>query len=221
MQAQDDPFHVGGSITPSKLTLAMIVTHLVTGYACMDFLSFFAWDWSLVKGKLGCRPGAFVLYFGCRYLGILSVVSTVLFLDTFPMVFLDPLRYISEVTAGFALGLAYCIFLLRIAFMFKRLWLCVLADIVKFTFLGLMIKGMTEIPAVLRDGPGVSFTQAIFGLTVTTLLFLSTLVRALYVCRQEHAFKFWACLDVCRREDVIEFGLVWASTALMSVSRNL
>lgn len=55
----------------------------------MDFLSSFSWDWSLVKGKLGCRPGAFILYFGCRYMGILSVVTTVVFLDTFPAVFLD------------------------------------------------------------------------------------------------------------------------------------
>lgn len=55
----------------------------------MDFLSSFSWDWSLLKGKMGCKPGAFILYFGCRYLGILSVVATVVFLDAFPVVFLN------------------------------------------------------------------------------------------------------------------------------------
>ena len=44
----------------------------------MSFLSAFHWDWSLLKGKVGCRPGAFGLYFGCRYLAILSMFSTIL-----------------------------------------------------------------------------------------------------------------------------------------------
>lgn len=107
------PLSERGACPTTELTLGMIVTHLITGYGwcvapisalvplrtanrtrphSMDFLSSFSWDWSLLKGKMGCKPGAFILYFGCRYLGMLSVVATIVFLDAFPMVFLNVSR---------------------------------------------------------------------------------------------------------------------------------
>ncbi|EIW54154.1 uncharacterized protein TRAVEDRAFT_31282 [Trametes versicolor FP-101664 SS1] len=217
METQNDPFQAGGSITSSKQTLGMIVTHLITGYACMDFLSSFSWDWSLLKGKMGCKPGAFILYFGCRYLGILSVVATVVFLDAFPVVFLNPMRYTSAIAAGLSLGFAYSIVLLRIAFMFKRTWLCICIDVLKFTFWGIMFRTMSQLPTLLREGLSVQLAEAAYCLAVASLVFAASLFQALYVCRKEHHFRIRELAHALAREDVVELAFLWAANVLTSV----
>ncbi|KAH9851140.1 hypothetical protein C2E23DRAFT_926365 [Lenzites betulinus] len=217
MEAQDDPFQPGGPATSSKITLGMIITQLVTGYAFMDFLSTLSWDWQLLRGKHGCRIGTFLLYFGSRYLGITSVLATVIFLDTFPVVYINPLRYIAAVTAGFALGLAFSIILLRISFMYKKTWLCIVIDVLRFLFWGVLIRGMIQTPAVL-NGRGFQYAQTACVLLLATVTFFAALLRAIYVCRAEHCFGISKLAHVVVREDVCELGVIWAGALVMSVS---
>ncbi|KAI0351950.1 hypothetical protein OH77DRAFT_825561 [Trametes cingulata] len=217
MQRQDDPFQVGGLITSSKLTVAMIITQILTGYSCMTFLSAFPWDWALATRKIGCRPGAFLLYFPCRYLSFMSVISTIVYLDAFPVVSVDPLRYLSQVTAGISIGLAYSIFLVRIAYMFKKRWLSIILDVLKLALWIIILKGTAEIPNVLQNRLGGEFAEAIYTLTVSAFAFALSLVKAFYLCRQEHRFKIRACIAVLWREDVLEFGAVSVSSTLSAV----
>ncbi len=83
----------------------MFVPHLLFGYAwrvhfpqflrcshlradreslySMNFFSYLSCDLALLRGKVGCRPGAFILYYPCRYLSILSMVTFLAYYDSF------------------------------------------------------------------------------------------------------------------------------------------
>ncbi|KAI0365078.1 hypothetical protein BV20DRAFT_955070 [Pilatotrama ljubarskyi] len=217
MQTQDDPFQDGGSIVSSKLTVAMIITQLLTGYSCMTFLSTLSCDWALATGKIGCRPGAFLVYFGCRYMSFMSVISTIVYLDAFPVALIDPLRYLSQVTAGISIGLAYTIFLVRIAFMFKKTWLGTILDILKLVLWIIIWNATSQLPNILQNHLGSQVAEAIYTLIVSTFAFASSLVQVLYLCRQEHGFKIRPCAAVMRREDVVEFGTIWVTSTLAAV----
>ncbi|KAI0774917.1 hypothetical protein BD413DRAFT_308260 [Trametes elegans] len=192
MQSQDDPFHFGGTITSMKLSIGMMVTNLVVGYGCMDFLSTCRWDWLLLRGKVGCRPGAFLVYYGCRYLGITSAFCTLIFLDAFPMVFLKSLRYVCQITAGLSLGLAYSIFLVRLSSMLQNVWVCSILDLMVLLFWGIVWK-------------------------VSTSAFGASLVHSLHICRHEHHYKIRDTMRVLNKDDVGEYGLVWAITVVNAV----
>ncbi|KAI0827771.1 hypothetical protein BC628DRAFT_1318152 [Trametes gibbosa] len=226
MQAQNDPFLPGGLVASSKLTLGMIVTHLVTGYACMDFLSFLSWDWQLLRATTtttttrGCRAGAVLFYFAPRYFGIAAVLATVTFLDAFPIVFINPLKYFAAITAGIALAVSAATILLRISCMYKNVWFCGALDVLKYTFWGVLARAMILSPTVLQ-AHGIHLVETVLILSMTTLAFGAACVRALWACRGEHGFGARALVRVLEREDVAETGVAWAAVLAMSVSRVL
>lgn len=49
----------------------------------MNFLSNISSDIALVRGRYGCRPGAFFMYFGCRYLSLLSMIMLLVWFDVY------------------------------------------------------------------------------------------------------------------------------------------
>ncbi|KAI0669527.1 hypothetical protein C8Q78DRAFT_976883 [Trametes maxima] len=220
MQQQDDPFRTGGVISSFKLSLSMIVTHLVAGSACMSFLSAFSWDWQLARGKAGCRVGAFTLYYGCRYLSILSVLSTMVFLDAFPVTLVNPLRYISQIAASLSLGLAYCILLVRIGAMYKNIWLCVGLDLLKVICWGIMWKTIVDTPGVVAFHPGTMLAEAIYNVFVPSLMFVASLFFALYVRREDHHFKPREMYRTCEREDIFEFAFAWGFMMAAGVRKH-
>ncbi|KAH9889278.1 hypothetical protein C8Q73DRAFT_153316 [Cubamyces lactineus] len=216
MQEQHDPFQVGGSITSAKLDGSMIITNLVTGSACMSFLSAFHWDWSLLKGRVGCRPGAFGLYFGCRYLAISSMFSTIMFLNAFPVTLLNPLRYIAQATAGVALGLSYSIFLIRIAVIFKNVWVSAVLDLLKVIFWAIVWKQMGDVPWIHRP-LGTQLAMFAYCAVVSMLSFFTLVVHVMYVRKDEHHFRAPALARALWRGDVPEYALLCASATVAAI----
>ena len=62
----------------------------------MNFLSTLSCDLALLKGKLGCRPGAFLLYFGCRYCTLLSIISLLAYTDFMAIARIDVSNYMTH-----------------------------------------------------------------------------------------------------------------------------
>ncbi|KAI9059904.1 hypothetical protein FKP32DRAFT_1679439 [Trametes sanguinea] len=214
MQVQDDPFRIGGSINPAKLSGGVIIANLATGYSCMSFLSAFHWDWSLVKGRVGCRPGAFMVYFGCRYLAILSMVSTIAYLNAFAVTSLYPLRYLAQLTGGIALGLAYSVLLIRIAAIFENIWLSAFLDVLKLVFWAIIWKSTTEVPGEHRH-LRTELAMEVYTLVVSALAFFTILYHALHLCKRERHPTVMIRVRILWREDVCEYALICA-TAIAS-----
>ncbi|KAI0653335.1 hypothetical protein C8Q70DRAFT_641329 [Cubamyces menziesii] len=216
MQEQHDPFQVGGSITPAKLNGSMIITNLVTGAACMSFLSAFHWDWSLLKGKVGCRPGAFGLYFGCRYLAIFSMFSTIMFLNAFPVFPLDPLRYLAQATAGIALGLSYSILLIRIAAIFRNIWASAVLDFLKIIFWAIVWKQLGDVPWVHKH-LGTQLAMYAYCAVVSMFSFSMIIVNVVYFRKDEHNFRAPALARALWKSDACEYALLSASATVAAV----
>ena len=71
----------------------------------MCFLSSLEFDLDLLRGKTGCRPGAFLIYYGCRYLSTLTVVMLFVYNNAAVKVQLD----VSAILLRFACVLTKCV----------------------------------------------------------------------------------------------------------------
>ena len=58
----------------------------------MNFLSHLPCDLAILRGRMGCRYGALLLYFGCRYLSLVSIVSLLAYYDASRVVRVDVSR---------------------------------------------------------------------------------------------------------------------------------
>ncbi|CDO76733.1 hypothetical protein BN946_scf184813.g3 [Trametes cinnabarina] len=183
MLLQHDPFRNGDSLTSAQLNGSVAIVNLATGYSCMSILSSFHLDWSLLKGRIGCRPGAFTLYFGCRYMASMSMLSTMVYLNAFFVTSLDSLRYLAQVrivysipllhdaelsggvvlqvTGSIALGLAYSVLLIRIAAIYEKLWLSAVLDLLMLFFWGIIWKTVTEASGE-HQHLGFEFAMAVY-----------------------------------------------------------
>ncbi|RPD57849.1 hypothetical protein L227DRAFT_613248 [Lentinus tigrinus ALCF2SS1-6] len=184
-------------------TTGMLVSHLISGVACMNFFSNLSCDFDLLRGKVGCRPGAFLLYFGCRYLSILSMVTTLTYYDIFSAVRVNALGYICQAAAGLAFTFASAI-------MVARTYLCVGLEVVQLGFWGLTFASFKYLANPWNEQVGIRIALSAILLFISTCAIIVALVHAFHLSRHEHHYRIAACFKTLLRDDVPELALIWA-----------
>ncbi|KAI0800179.1 hypothetical protein C8Q74DRAFT_1191174 [Fomes fomentarius] len=187
------------------LAVDMFVPHLLSGFACMNFLSNVSSDIALVRGRYGCRPGAFFLYFGCRYLSLLSMIMLLVWFDVYAAAPIDTLNYICKAAAALSLAFAYSIMVVRICAWFPNTYFCLALELSALAFWGLTVAG-TE---YMRPQRGSVLTCRVTVFSLSTGALVGALFYVLYVRRGDHRFRIRQCGKLLWKENMPELALIW------------
>ncbi|KAI1790346.1 hypothetical protein LXA43DRAFT_1095495 [Ganoderma leucocontextum] len=196
-----------GQILPAAdHSMNMFLPHLLFG---MNFFSYLSCDLALLRGKVGCRLGAFMLYYPCRYLSLLSMISFLVYYDALEKARLDVLTYISQAASTLSLGFALSILVIRISILYKNKYLTILLPLMMVALWGVLLRNMVEgltQPAPPDIGPHAA--MAILMLCIPTSGLVLALFYVLVVAKHEHNFRVRDCLRMMWDTDVAEFALI-------------
>ncbi|KAI0740856.1 hypothetical protein C8Q76DRAFT_791243 [Earliella scabrosa] len=206
-----------GGADIETIAARMFVPHIVSGFACMNFLSTLSCDLALLKGKLGCRPGAFLLYFGCRYCTLLSIISLLAYTDFMAIARIDILGYIAEATAAIALAFAYSIMAVRICTFVPNVYFCTGVEFTMLTFWALVLIGLQDVARSWRNHTGLHIAIGVLSLLLPTGALVLALFHVLYVSRAEHRFRIKECSAMLWDANVPEFAIICAVVIIATV----
>ncbi|TBU37494.1 hypothetical protein BD309DRAFT_995070 [Dichomitus squalens] len=189
----------------------MLVPHLLSGFACMDFLSHLPCDLAIIRGKIGCRPGAFLFYFGCRYLSVLSILSLLAYYDAYRVMRMETLSYICQVASSLSLGFAFSIITTRICALYKNTYLSLALQLVTLVFWGFMFYGLQDFDIVVvpERHVGARVTTCVLMISLSTCGVVLALTYVFVVARREHSFRIHDCFKMLYEADVLEFLTIW------------
>ncbi|KAM5537911.1 hypothetical protein V8D89_008387 [Ganoderma adspersum] len=201
-----------GGLIPvaSDNTMNMFVPHLLFGYAWMNFFSYLSCDLALLRGKVGCRPGAFLLYYPCRYLSLVSMISLLAYYDSFQKVELEVLTYISQATSALSLGFALSILAVRVCTLYKNKYLSLFMQLTAVALWGIILRNMEDVnqPGVPHSHVVSHVTMAVMMAGIPTSTLMLTLFYVLVVAKHEHDFRVRDCLQMMWNVDVAELALI-------------
>ncbi|KAI0752820.1 hypothetical protein C8Q80DRAFT_1267305 [Daedaleopsis nitida] len=185
----------------------MFIPHLISGFACMNFFSTLSCDLDFVRGKLGCRFSAFLLYLGCRYFGMLSIVATLTYNDVY-LAAIEPLNYICQIASSLSMGFAHTIMAFRLFALFPNVYFGIGLQLICFALWALLLTGMWDTARPWTPHISIHTGVSVLMLLISTTGLILTVVHAFYVCRHEHQFNIRACWRLVWKDNVPEFAVM-------------
>ncbi|PIL33718.1 hypothetical protein GSI_04343 [Ganoderma sinense ZZ0214-1] len=185
----------------------MFVPHLLFGYACMNFISYLSCDLALLRGKVGCRPGAFMLYYPCRYLSLLSMFLLLAYYDSSE---LEVLMRISQATSALSIAFALSILAIRVCALYKNKYLSLFMQLTAIALWGITFRNMQDIieQRIPHSHIVSHAAMAIMMAAIPTSSLVLALFYVLVVAKHEHNFRIRDCLWVMWNVDIAEFAFI-------------
>ncbi|KAI0941502.1 hypothetical protein AcW1_003377 [Taiwanofungus camphoratus] len=150
---------------------ASVIGHLLSGLSSWDFVISLSNDWAIIRRRRGCLWGFAAFYMLCRYIGMASVVLTIIYLDTKLLQSKPALGYIYQAACMISAGSAFSIFTVRAVEIWKHVYVGWYLAFAHALLWGVILQGLARFHGAWGDPTShVVFASAMIFLSTSILV---------------------------------------------------